>query len=67
MPASFDLIIKNGKCFIDGQLKKADIGIHKGKIKEIGNIEVSNQKVLDANSLIVLPGIISTCSYFQPE
>ena len=25
MSSSFDLIIKNGKCFIDGQLKKADI------------------------------------------
>ena len=46
MPASFDLIIKNGKCFIDGQLKKADIGIYNGIVKKIDNIEISNQKVL---------------------
>ena len=48
MPSSFDLIIKNGKCFIDGQLKKADIGISNKIVKKIDNIEISNQKVLDA-------------------
>ena len=26
MPTSFDLIVKNGKCFINGQLKIVDIG-----------------------------------------
>jgi dihydroorotase len=49
MSSSFDLIIKNGKCFIDGQLKKTDIAISNGTIKEIGNIEASNQKIIDAN------------------
>ena len=44
MSSSFDLIIKNGKCFIDGQLKKADIAISNGTIKEIGNIEVQIKK-----------------------
>ena len=39
MPASFDLILKNGKCFIDGQLTIVDIGISKGIIKNIGKIE----------------------------
>ena len=29
MSSSFDLIIKNGKCFIDGHLKKTDIAITK--------------------------------------
>ena len=65
MSSSFDLIIKNGKCFIDGQLKKADIAISDGTIKEIGNIEVSNQKILDATNLIVLPGIIDTQVHFR--
>ncbi len=58
MSSSFDLIIKNGKCFIDDQLKKADIGISNGTIKEIGNIEALNQKVLDGTNLTILPGII---------
>jgi len=39
MPTSFDLIVKNGKCFIDGQLKIVDIGISEGIIKSIGKIE----------------------------
>ena len=62
MSSSFDLIIKNGNCFVDGQLKKADIAVSNGTIKEIGNIEASSQKVLDANNLTVLPGIIDTSS-----
>ena len=65
MPTSFDLIIKNGKCFIDGQLKKADIGISNGIVKEIGKLEDSNQKVLDANNLTILPGIIDTQVHFR--
>ena len=65
MSSSFDLIIKNGKCFIDGQLKKTDIAITNGIIKEIGNIESSNQKVLDATNLTVLPGIIDTQVHFR--
>ena len=65
MSSSFDLIIKNGKCFIDGQLKKADIGISNKIIKKIDNIETSNQKVLDATNLTILPGIIDTQVHFR--
>ena len=66
MPSSFDLILKNGKCFIDGQLKTTDIGISDGIIKNISNIQVSSsQKILDVNNLIVLPGIIDTQVHFR--
>jgi len=66
MPSSFDLILKNGKCFIDGQLKNIDIGISEGIIKSINNIEeTSDQKILDANNLLVLPGIIDTQVHFR--
>ena len=34
-------------------------------IKEIGNIEAVNQKVLDANNLTILPGIIDTQVHFR--
>ena len=64
MSSSFDLIIKNGKCFIDGQLKKADIGISNGIVKKIGKLEHSNQKVLDAANLTILHGIIDTQVHF---
>ena len=66
MPAPFDLILKNGKCFIDDQLKTIDIGISKGTIQNIGKIEKTLEaKVLDVSNLIVLPGIIDTQVHFR--
>ena len=44
MPATFDLILKNGKCFIEGQFKNADVGISEGIIKTIGKIESTSMK-----------------------
>jgi len=68
MPSSFDLILKNGKCFIDGQLKTIDIGISKGIIKNIGKIEkTSDEKILEeakdwlaAKRNVVLATVIQT-------
>ena len=66
MPSSFDIILKNGKCFIEGKLKTTDIGISDGIIKNISNIQVSSsQKILDVSNLIVLPGIIDTQVHFR--
>ena len=66
MSSSLDLIIKNGKCFINDQLKKTNIAISNGVIKEIGNIQLSNnQKILDATNLTILPGIIDTQVHFR--
>ena len=66
MPTSFDLIVKNGKCFIDGQLKIVDIGISEGIIKSISKIEkTSNEKILEANNLTILPGVIDTQVHFR--
>ena len=33
-----DLIIKNGQCYIDGQLKEVNVAVKDGKIHEIGEI-----------------------------
>ena len=66
MPSSYDLTLKNGKCFIDGQLKTTDIGISDGIIKSIGNIQASSdQKILDASNFVVLPGVIDTQVHFR--
>ena len=46
MPSSFDLILKNGKCFIDGQLKATDIGISNGIIKSNSKIEKTFPRLL---------------------
>ena len=33
-----DLIIKNGQCYINGELKDDDVAIKDGKIQQIGQI-----------------------------
>ena len=61
-----DLIIKNGSSYIDGNLKKQDIGIKNGKISEIGAINAASSKeVFDAENLTVLPGCIDTQTHFR--
>ena len=61
-----DLIIKNGSCFIGGNLLKTDIGINKNKISHIGNLENENSnEIYDAENLIVLPGCLDTQVHFR--
>ena len=61
-----DLIIKNGSCFIEGNLVKTDIGITKNKISHIGNLESENSnEIYDAENLIVLPGCLDTQVHFR--
>ena len=61
-----DLIIKNGSCFIEGNLVKTDIGINKNKISHIGNLENENSnEIYDAENLIVLPGCLDTQVHFR--
>ena len=42
-----DLIVRNGTCFIDGNLSKYDIGVQNGKITHIGDLtkEQSNNTI----------------------
>ena len=61
-----DLIIKNGTCFIDGNLEKIDIGIDKGKISQIGNLkEEKSKNIIDVSDKIVLPGLMDTQVHFR--
>jgi len=60
-----DLIIKNGSCYINKNLKKADIGIKNNKIVEIGNTTSEAKELIDAHGLIVLPGCIDTQVHFR--
>ena len=56
-----DLIIKNGKCYIDGELKDADVAVKDGKIHQIGQISEEAKETLNAKGQTVLPGCIDTC------
>ncbi len=60
-----DLIIKNGSCFIDGDLKQQDIGIENGKIVKIDKLKEDARETYDADNLLVLPGCIDTQTHFR--
>ncbi len=60
-----DLIIKNGKCYIDKDLKDVDIGIQNSKIVKIGKLNEDASQSIDATGLTVLPGCIDTQTHFR--
>jgi dihydroorotase len=60
-----DLIIKNGQCYINGELKDADVSVKDGKIQGIGKITGEAKEIIDAKGLIVLPGCIDTQTHFR--
>ena len=60
-----DLIIKNGQCYIDGELKDVDVSIKDGKIQNIGKITEEAKDTIDAKGLTVLPGCIDTQTHFR--
>ena len=62
---NFNLIIKNGSCYINGKLEQTDIAINNGKIEKIGKLSLNTAKVFDATDKIVLPGIIDTQVHFR--
>lgn len=60
-----DILIKNG-AVIDGTGSpwfKAEVGIKKGKIVQVGWIDESAEEVLDVSGLVVAPGFIDTHSH----
>ena len=60
-----DLIIKNGQCYIDGQLKEVNVAIKDGKIHKIGEISEEAKESINAEGQIVLPGCIDTQTHFR--
>ena len=60
-----DLIIKNGQCYIDKELKTVDLAINNGKILNIGKISNGAKNIIDAKDLVVLPGCIDTQTHFR--
>ncbi len=59
-----DLLIKNGKCFIDGKLKEADIAVIGGKIHQIGQISEGSKEMVKSMSK---NPIIFACANPDPE
>ena len=60
-----DLIIKNGQCYIDGELKDVDVAIKDGKIQQIGQISEQAKDTINMEGHTVLPGCIDTQTHFR--
>ena len=61
-----DLIVRNGTCFIDGNLSKNDIGVQNGKITHIGDlIKEQSSNTINADGKIVFPGLMDTQVHFR--
>jgi dihydroorotase len=60
-----DLIIKNGQCYIDGELKDVDVAVKDRKIHKIGDISEEAKEVINAEGQTVLPGCIDTQTHFR--
>ena len=48
-----DLIIKNGQCYIDGELKDVNVAVKDGKIHKIGDISKEAKQVLISLTLLM--------------
>ena len=60
-----DLIIKNGQCYIDGELKYVDVAVKDGKIQHIGQILDKANETINAEGNMVLPGCMDTQTHFR--
>ena len=66
---SYDLIVRNGK-IIDGSGIPgfhADVAVSGGRIVEIGQVSGDARRVLDADGLVVAPGIIDNHTHYDAQ
>jgi dihydroorotase len=64
--SEFDLIIQDGMVVLPWITTKTDLGIHNGKIMEIGNLSaVPARERYKAEDLHVLPGVIDSQVHFR--
>ena len=62
----FDTIFQNGSCYIEGELKKVDIGMKDGLIRSIGNLKgESASEFIDCKGFTIIPGAIDTQVHFR--
>jgi N-acyl-D-aspartate/D-glutamate deacylase len=65
----FDLVLKGGRIYDGSGMPSyyADIGIRDGKIAEIGRLNGSGKKVLNADGLAVAPGFIDPHTHLDAQ
>ena len=62
------MLIKGGRCFVDGRLIDTDVLIKDGKIQALGKnlvAEDSVDKLIDASGKLVAPGLVDVHVHFR--
>ena len=70
MPVTFDLLIRNALVFDGTGAEPAikDVAVHDGQIRAIGqNIPKNATKIVDADGLALMPGIIDSHTHFDAQ
>lgn len=66
MPATYDLLLKNGTIVTPEGGRKGSIGVKDGRIAGIGEInEAQGGEMIDCTGLHILPGVIDTQVHFR--
>jgi len=55
----YDLVIKNGRCYVNGEFLECNIGIVENRIEYIGKDEIKGDRVITASKCFVLPGFFN--------
>ncbi len=55
----YDLVIKDGLCFVNGEFTSCNIGINGNEIVYVGKNEVSGEVEINASNHFVLPGLFN--------
>src|SRR5438093_13755999 len=66
---AYDLVIKNGMV-VDGtgfSRDRADVAVSRGAIVEIGRVRAAAERVIDADGLVVSPGIIDLHTHYDAQ
>lgn len=67
--ATFDLVVRGGTV-VDGTglpRRRADVAVRDGRIAQIGFVEERGARELDADGLVVAPGIVDPHTHYDPQ